>query len=159
MEPTASRASLPKEYGLPPDSAALPWSYVDERMSAAKHYWLSTVAPDGTPHARPIDGIWLDGTLYFGGSPDVRWMKNLAGNPAASLHLEDAEQAVILDGEVGNSRPDHEQAVRLAEASNAKYDFGQKVEDYEAIDVATFSPRVAFAWRVLFKDATRFRFD
>jgi uncharacterized pyridoxamine 5'-phosphate oxidase family protein len=159
MEPTASRASLHKDYGLPDDSEVLPWSYVDERLSAAKHYWMATVGPDGRPHVRPIDGIWLDGTLYFGGGPTVRWMRNIAANPRVSVHLEDAEQAVILDGEVGSSRPAHELAVRLAEISNAKYEeFPQTVEDFEKEELLTFTPRVAFAWKTLYKDATRFRF-
>lgn len=159
MEPRASRASLPKDYGLPTDSEVLPWSYVEERLTAAMHYWLATVATDGTPHVRPIDGMWLDGALYFGGSPASRWVRNAAGNPSISLHLEDAESAVILEGEAAVAKPDRALAERLAEASNAKYDFGQTPEDYEGARVGAFRPRVAFAWKTLYKDATRFDFS
>lgn len=158
MKPTASRARLPKDYGLPPDSELLPWSYVEERLTAAMHYWIATVSPDGTPHVRPIDGMWLDGKLYYGGSERSRWVRNIAKNPSISVHLEDAESAVILEGEVTMARPNHELAVRLTDASNAKYHFGQTPELYENAEVGAFSPHVAHAWKTLYKDATRFEF-
>jgi general stress protein 26 len=129
-------------------------------MTDARHYWLSTVGPDGSPHARPIAGIWLDELLYFGGSPRSRWFKNLAENPRACLNLsEEGDRAVILHGTVTSLRPDPALASRLAEASNAKYHFGQSAPDYEKIDVWVFRPRVAFAWRALDKDRTRFDWD
>ncbi len=158
MEPQAKRPRMPAEYGVPSDTEnLLPWSYVNERMATAKHFWLATVTPAGTPHLRPIDGMWLDEKLYFGGSPDARWQRNLLANPAASIHLEDAEQAVILEGWVGIVRPDRRLAERLVEASNEKYGQNQKVEDYEGVEVGEFSPRLAFAWKVFFQDATRWR--
>ena len=158
-EPTASRASLPEDYGLPPDSELLPWSYVDERLRAAMHYWLASVGPDGAPHARPIDGMWLDARLYFGGGADTRWVRNITANPSVTVHLPEAEQAVIIDGAVSTTKPDANLAQRLADESNRKYDYGQTAADYEGVEVFMFTPSVAFAWKTLFKDATRFRFE
>jgi hypothetical protein len=48
---------------------------------------------------------------------------------------------------------------RFAEASNAKYRFGQSAKDYEGIDVWAFRPKVAFAWKTLNEDRTRFDWD
>jgi general stress protein 26 len=160
MEPIASRLELPSDYGEPSkEKPLLPWSYVTDRMSRAMHYWLSTVGPDGAPHTRPIAGLWLDEALYFGGSPRSRWNRNLRTEPRAEIHLsEEGDQAVILHGRVEVVRPDRDLAVRLTEASNAKYRFGQKPEDYERIDVFAFRPAVAYAWKALDSDRTRWRF-
>jgi len=158
MEPKASRATLPTDYGLPPDSEVLAWSFVDARLASSSHYWLASVGPGGAPHVRPIDGMWLDARLYFGGGPDTRWVRNIVANPSATVHLPDAQQAVILDGSVSKTKPDAELAARLAEESNTKYGYGQKAADYEGVEVMMFTPRVAFAWKELLKDATRFEF-
>lgn len=77
----------------------------------------------------------------------------------ASVHLEDAERAVIVEGEVGTIRPGSDLAVRLAETSNAKYRMGQRPADYEGQEVCELRPRLVLAWNVLYKDATRFTFD
>jgi hypothetical protein len=157
-DPVAARAHLPAGYGLPADSATLPWAAVDERLREAMHYWIGTVGDDGVPIVRPIDGMWLDNALWFGGDRASRWRRNLDVNPRASVHLEDAERAVIVEGEMHTTRPDHHLAVRLVEASNAKYDMGQTVGDYEGEELCTLRPRLVLAWTLLYKDATRFTF-
>jgi len=161
MPPRASRLQLSPEYGEPASPNALvPWSYVEDRIASAGHYWLSTVGPGSSPHVRPIAGLWLDDLLYFGGAPRTRWFRNLAENPEACLHLsEGGDRAVILHGAVTRVRPDPALAVRLAEVSNAKYRFGQSAKDYEGTDVWAFRPKVAFAWKTLNEDRTRFDWD
>lgn len=158
MKTIASRPRIPDVYGVPKDEAnLLPWSYVEERLTSAKHYWVSTVSPGGLPHTRPIDGFWLADGLFFGGSEHARWRRNLAQNPAACVNLEDALQAVMLHGDVEIVRPDRALAERLAETSNEKYpEFGQKAEDYEGAEICRFKPRLVIAWKTLYEDATRF---
>jgi nitroimidazol reductase NimA-like FMN-containing flavoprotein (pyridoxamine 5'-phosphate oxidase superfamily) len=160
MEPVASRPRVPEEYGVPSDAdGLLPWSYVRERMETAEHYWLSTVGTDNGPHTRPVAGMWLDDRLYFGGSEDSRWRRNLRDNPRACVNLsEEGDQAVILHGTVEPLRADRDLATRLAEASNAKYNYGQKPADYEGAEILAFLPETAFAWNVLYEDSTRWRF-
>lgn len=160
-QPRAARARLPEGYGLPEDSALLPWSEVDARLAAAKHYWIATVGPGGAPLARPIDGMWLDARLYFGGDDRSLWVRNLRESPAASLNLEDAEQAVSLQGAVSTIRLDPhlaDLARRLVDASNAKYDMGQRLEDYEGEQLFVFTPTSGVAWTVLYENATSFTF-
>lgn len=159
MDPEVSRPRIPAEYGVPTDEEnLLRWAYVDGRMSGSEHYWLATTGPDNKPHVRPVDGMWLDGKLYFGGSIESRWRRNLESNPSASINLEDGEKAVVLQGEVREVRPDRDLAIRLAGASNLKYGFDQKPEDYEGAAILEFTPALVFAWQVLYKDATRWRF-
>ena len=48
--------------------------------------------------------------------------------------------------------------MRLVEASNAKYDMGQVVADYEGQELSELRPRIVLAWNLLYEDATRFTF-
>jgi hypothetical protein len=154
--PVASRPQLPVEYGVSGSTKGLlPWSHVTDRMTKAPHYWMSTVGPDGRPHATPVDGIWLEDRLYFGGSPNTRRQRNIAANPAVCVHLESATDVIILHGEARQERPDRALAMRLATASAKKYGYAPKPEEYETGGVHVFRPRVAFAWTHLPKDATR----
>jgi hypothetical protein len=156
--PRASRPRLPREYGVSTATKGLlPWSHVTDRMTGAKHYWVCTVSPSGAPHATPVDGLWLDDCLYFGGSAETRRQRHLASNPHVSIHLESGADVVILEGEARPERPDRALAVRLAEASAKKYGYAPKPEDYEKADVHVFRPRVVFAWTNLPKDATRWQ--
>ena len=158
-KPVASRASLPEDYGLAPDSPLLSWPTLEARLMRARHYWLATSGADGIPVMRPIDGMWLDTALYFDGHSDTRWRRNLVANARASVTLEGAQSAVILEGVVTRVTPDTEIAAALAAQANAKYELaGQSAADYE-VELCMFKPRQALAWTVLFQDATRFRFD
>ncbi|HJZ71926.1 MAG TPA: pyridoxamine 5'-phosphate oxidase family protein [Vicinamibacterales bacterium] len=157
--PKASRPWFPRDYGVSTATKGLlPWSHVVERMTKALHYWIATTCPDGTPHATPVDGLWLDDRLYFGGSPRTRRQRNLAANPSVCVHLESASDVVILRGDARPERPDAALAKRLAESSVRKYGYGQTPEQYEKTDVHVFRPRVAFAWTDLPKNATRWEF-
>jgi hypothetical protein len=158
--PKASRPQIPAVYGLPKhNKGLLPWSHVSERMAQTQVYWISTVDPRGRPHATPVDGLWLDGRLYFGGSQETRRNRNLARNPAVCVHLESGSDVVILHGEARElGEEDRELARRLAAAANEKYGYGAKAEDYLAGGTFAFTPRKVIAWKTLFKDATRWEF-
>jgi nitroimidazol reductase NimA-like FMN-containing flavoprotein (pyridoxamine 5'-phosphate oxidase superfamily) len=156
--PTASRLRLPREYGVSTAAKGLlPWSHVVERMAKAMHYWICTTDPDGRPHATPVDGLWIDDRLYFGGSPQTRRQRNLAANPSACVHLESGSDVVILHGAARPERPDAALATRLAADSTRKYGYGSTPEQYQKADVHVFRPRTAFAWTNLPKDATRWK--
>ncbi len=157
----ASRPYMPgPAYGVPKsETGLLPWSRVAERMAQAMHYWICTVSPDGRPHATPVDGLWLEDRLYFGGSPQTRRNRNLAANPAVCVHLESGAEVVILHGKAHLGAPDRALAIRLAQASAQKYGYGPKPEEYEADGVHVFRPHEVFAWKQFPKDATRWRFQ
>ena len=46
-------------------------------------------------------------------------------------------------------------AVRFAQMAGEKYGFDQSLEIYEGKEMVVFKPTVAFAWKLLFEDATR----
>ncbi|MCI0339137.1 MAG: pyridoxamine 5'-phosphate oxidase family protein [Acidobacteria bacterium] len=158
--PKASRPHIPG-YGIPNDKKGLlPWEHVTDRMSQAMHYWICTVSPDGRPHATPVDGLWLDDQLYFGGSPQTRRNRNLAANPAVCVHLENGLDVVILHGDAKELRaPDLSLATRLSEESARKYGYGPKPEEFGAGGVYVFRPRMVLAWKQFPKDATRWHLE
>jgi nitroimidazol reductase NimA-like FMN-containing flavoprotein (pyridoxamine 5'-phosphate oxidase superfamily) len=159
--PAASRPRIPADYGIPKDAKGLlPWSHVTERLTHAMHYWVCTITPDGRPHATPVDGLWLDDRLYFGGSPETRWRRNLAARPAVSIHLESATDVVILRGDARELKaPDRALAEKLSKASVEKYGYSPGPDAYEAGGVYVFRPRVALAWKQFPKDASRWEFS
>src|SRR5579859_4330635 len=124
IEPQRSRPVLPRDYGVPETEAGMiSWSWAVEQLEKARNYWFCTTRPDGRPHAMPAWAVWVDGALYFDGSPETRRNRNLAANPAITVHLESGDQVVVLEGEAPeHGRPDPELAKRLVAAFEAKYD-------------------------------------
>src|SRR5687767_3360461 len=121
-QPDARRARFPTEYGDPGDVALIPWTEVEDKLRAARNYWVATVRPNGHPHVRPVDGVWVEGALCFGGSPQTRWVRNLQANPNISVNLGSEEEAIILEGNAELiSDPNHPLATPLREANKAKY--------------------------------------
>ncbi|HEU0293615.1 MAG TPA: pyridoxamine 5'-phosphate oxidase family protein [Anaerolineales bacterium] len=156
--PAASRPKIPTEYGIPNNNKGLlSWSHVTDRMTRALHYWICTVDPNGQPHVTPVDGLWLNDRLYFGGSPQTRRNRNLIANRAVSVHLDSSDDVVILHGEAHLQTPDHELAVQLSKASTEKYGYAPQPEDYEASGVQIFRPHTVFAWKQFPKDVTRWQ--
>ncbi len=159
--PIADRPRMPRDYGVPKSTKGLmDWEVVERRLTDARVYWVATASPDGQPRVRPLDGVYMDGTLYVGGSPETRWVRDLRANPRASVHLDDAHDVAILEATV--SFPDglpRDDARQLAAASNAKYGYGMTEESYLGPGAIAIRPRLAFAWKDFPKDMTRFRFE
>ena len=134
----AERARLPETYGLPPNSPLLAWSTVEARLERARHYWLAVGGGSDVPIVRPIDGLWVQSALYFDGDPDTRWRRSLAARPEASVTLETAESAVILEGAVSRTTPETDLATALAAQANAKYESVElTAADYE-VEICVF---------------------
>ena len=97
-EPKASRPQM-VGYGVPESlEGALPWAWAQERITRSHNYWLTTVRPDGAPHAMPVWAIWLEGGLYFSTGGTSRKARNLEQNPNCVVCNENAEEAVIVEG-------------------------------------------------------------
>jgi nitroimidazol reductase NimA-like FMN-containing flavoprotein (pyridoxamine 5'-phosphate oxidase superfamily) len=164
-EPKRDRPKLPEGYGVPKDDEGLlPWRWVEERLEAASNYWFGTTRPDGRPHAMPAWAVWLDGALYFEGSPETRRARNVTANPALTVHLESGNEVVIVEGEAhAASPPDRALAERLAAAFGAKYgashDYRPAPDQWDRGGLWAMRPRVVFAWSMFPKDMTRWRFS
>ena len=147
---SVARATFPPGYGERGGDGDQPisWDHVERRLREAPNYWLATVGPGGRPHARPVDGVWVDGALCFGGSPDTRWARNLQERPLLTVHLGDGEEVVILEGTVDQvTEPEHPLAVASTPATRAKYP--QYFSGDEPPTFAPFwalRPTVAYAW-------------
>jgi hypothetical protein len=162
-DPSSVRAvRFPPEYGTPGGAdSLLSWSYVEERLRAASNYWMTTVGPDARPHARPVDGVWVDGALCFGGSPQTRWVRNLTSNPAISVHLSSEAEAIILEGTAEYvTDPSHPLAAPSLAASKEKYpQYFSSESPFRPF--WALRPSTAFAWTLegFPRGATRWRFD
>jgi nitroimidazol reductase NimA-like FMN-containing flavoprotein (pyridoxamine 5'-phosphate oxidase superfamily) len=156
---------MPSGYGVPEsDEGLLDWSWATEELERAQNYWFATTRPDGRSHVMPAWGVWLDGELYFEGSPLTRRARNLASNPALAVHLESGDDVVILEGrarEVG--KPERTLAERLSAAFTAKYGetkwgYRPPPEQWDRGGLWAMRPDVAFGWSEFPRDTTRWRF-
>ena len=144
--PTPSRPDVPETYGIAAELGddPIPWSRIDEKLAAARNYWISSTRPDGRPHAMPVWGIWLDGTLVFSTGRASRKGRNIAANPALSVHLESGDDVVVIEGVAAEER-DAALLARYVDAYGAKYAFRPDPSNPGEVTYA-LRPNVAFAW-------------
>jgi nitroimidazol reductase NimA-like FMN-containing flavoprotein (pyridoxamine 5'-phosphate oxidase superfamily) len=148
MEPQVGRPAMPDrwEYGSEPSEAPdLQWSQVRDRIAAADVYWLATTRPDGRPHVVPIGGVWADDALYLTLGPTTVSARNAARNRAALVHLEDANDAVIVEGTISQPAPP-EVPAEAAAAYGRKYEGTWDPADTE-MPYWVLRPRVVMTWR------------
>jgi nitroimidazol reductase NimA-like FMN-containing flavoprotein (pyridoxamine 5'-phosphate oxidase superfamily) len=153
-EPKALPLDAPADYPFPKsDEGLLPWSNVLAQLEQSRIYWLATVRPDGRPHVAPLWGGWVDNALYFEGSPQTRWARNLAVNPAASINLESGIDVVIAEGTVSFFPLSDELRSRLIDLWSVKYGQYGPQPDTEAM--FRFVPRTVRAFGESLQDGAR----
>jgi hypothetical protein len=135
MEPIASQ---PRMFGGHLQPVRLPWKWAVARLTAARNYWIATTRPNGQPHCRPVWGVWYEDALYFS-TGSLAW-RNLASNPAMTVHLESGSEVVILEGvaEEANAAHPLEEVARLYQE---KYHWELVIKE-----VYVMRPQVAFGW-------------
>ncbi len=157
--PKISRPKFPTGYVENP-TKTVAWEAVEQRLSEAKNYWLCSVRPDGRPHVIPRWAVYVDGKIYYDGSPETRHARNIAQNPQAALHLESGDQALIIEGTAGEAgRPSAELAAKIAAAYRAKYtQFGYSPEpdQWNEGGLFVFTPKKVLTWTNFMDDPTRF---
>ena len=159
--PRIDRPAIPADYGITKATEFVEWSRVEERLAADRLYWVVTVGRSGRPRVRPIDGLYVDGTIYVGGSPQTRWVREMGENPHVAIHLDGTEEVIIVEGDAEVlAGIGEELAKALAAASNAKFpEYRMTANFYRANGAIAIRPRKAIAWTDITKDPTRFRFD
>jgi Pyridoxamine 5'-phosphate oxidase len=160
VEPERERPdSPPPSYGVPRSGGRfVAWGHVVERLTRAEAYWIATVTPSHRPHAVPIWGVMLRGELYLEtGAPETIKNRNLAGNPAVWVHLDGADDAVIVTGNAVTVRPDAALEPQLIEAFHAKYP-GYRPEPggWDGGGLVRVVPDTVLAWGEM-PTATRWR--
>jgi hypothetical protein len=147
-EPTPGPVQVIKGYGLgdaPADGSVLDWATVVDWLVRARNYWISSTRPDGRPHAMPVWGLWIDGTLWFSTDPDSYKARNLAARPDVVIHLESGDEVCILDG-TARQISSTELPASFVDAYDAKY--GHRLDLSEpSFGFYVLDPAVALTWR------------
>ena len=123
----------------------LDWSVTEQRLVAARNYWLATASAEAVPHAMPVWGVWREGCFLFSTGPQTRKARNLAGNPRAVVHLESGAQVVIVEGVVREILALNEIEAFVAEY-NPKYRWNFTAADLGSGGLFEVRPVKAFAW-------------
>jgi hypothetical protein len=153
----ADRPQMPQGYGVPgTDEGMLPWSFVIERLAGATSYWVATCRPDGRPHVMPVWGSWTGETLYLETSRRSRKGRNLAGNPAVAVHLESADELVVIEG---TAHPARDIPAVLFDEIASDFEAKYQYRPTPPGDLYAVTPEIVFAWSAFPNTATRWRFD
>jgi PPOX class probable F420-dependent enzyme len=129
-----------------------PWSEVADRLEGARSYWLATVDPAGAPHVSPVWGAVVDEHLHLFSERHTVKARNVAANPRVAIHLESAEDVVIVRGlleDLGLPQ-DHGDVL---EALQRKYSAREDAEYLPTADpdfdvLWRLQPRRALMWRL-----------
>ncbi len=97
----------------------LPWAWAEQRLTAARNYWVTSLWPDGRPHSMPVWGAWDGDVLWFSSSPRSRKARNLGADPRC-VTTDDAETPVVLEGSAEIVH-EHDAIARVAGLLDAKY--------------------------------------
>ena len=150
------RPNIP-DYGVPDGmDGTLEWTTVRDLIAGSKNYWVCTASADGRPHAVPVWGAYLDGTLYFGAGP--RSSRNLERNPRISIHLESGTEVVILEGAATRlHNPDAALSKALDDQMADKYEWRPSSEGDQPVGEGwrVLDPDRIIAWTSFPADATR----
>ena len=161
-EPTPGPVRVVRGYGLgdaPADGSVLAWPTVVEWLVDSRNYWISSTRPDGRPHAMPVWGLWIDGTLWFSTDPVSVKARNLAAGPDVVVHLESGDDVCIIEGVARKVRAD-ELPASFVDDYDAKY--GHRLDlSNPAFGFYVLDPAVALTWREadFTTSATRWTFD
>jgi hypothetical protein len=157
--PKVSRPHFPKGYVENP-TKTVAWEMAEQRLAEAKNYWLCSVYPDGRPHVIPRWAVYVDGKIYYDGSPETRHARNIAQNPRVALHLESGDQALIVDGAAKEAgKPSVELAAEIAAAYRAKYTrfgYSPQPDQWNEGGLFVFTPKKVLTWTNFMDDPTRF---
>ncbi len=151
---------FPEGYGTP--SELLAWEDVRPRLVEAKQFWFAFERPGRSPHVTPLDGIWFEDKLVYGGSPETLHRRLAAEHPKVTVNLPDPWKLVVIEGEVRTTSFAPEVAEEIAGLLNAKYpEYGENVFEAKHYTEGTpaVHPRRIRAWTSFPKDATAFVFD
>lgn len=143
-QPIASRPQM-EGYGIASDGTLMEWSDAEQKLRDSRNYWICTTRPDGRPHAMPVWGVWHDGALYWGTGASTVKARNLAANPAITVHLESGDDCIVVEGTA--------QLVPLApvaEPLNSEFQrkYNMRMDDAAGADADVYEvrPATAFGW-------------
>ena len=101
------------QYGFQP----IQWTWVVQRVTAARNYWIAVTRADGGPHITPVWGLWHNDAFHFFTDPDSLKARNICRDPRAVVHLESGGEVVIMEGMLESATATSE----LVSAYESKY--------------------------------------
>ena len=145
-----------------------PWTQALSCLRSAHKCWLSTVRPDGRPHAAPVMLVLVDGAPCVASRPNSRKSRNLARNPHSVITVSSADLDLVIDGEAHQVSGDAALR-RVAAAFATKHGWTFDIRDGRVHDESLpgspeyafyeLSPVQAFGYGTDGLTATRWRFD
>jgi len=160
--PKVSRPTFPKGYVDHP-VAYVEWDWVASQLRDSQHYWLCSVRPDGRPHVVPRWAVYLEGKIYYDGSPETRHAQNTEINPNVAVHLESGDQVIILDGRTAPAgKPTPELDTKLVQEYRRKYapvGYSPEPHQWDNGGLYVFTPQQCIAWTKFNEDPTKFIFE
>lgn len=146
--PRADRPHMPGYGTLPPDEGTglLPWSWAEERLTAARNLWVVTLFPDGRPQLSAVWGTWHAGQVLFSCAPTSAKARNLARDPRITVSTEDANDPIVVEG-VAREVTDRDEWAAGVDALNAKYPGSYEIDDDEHSGFYLVTPVRAFGLR------------
>jgi hypothetical protein len=160
--PKVTRPKFPKGYADNPVSY-VDWNWVAAQLTESKHYWLSSVRPNGTPHIVPRWAVYMDGKIYYDGSPETRHVRNIEANPNICVNLESGTEVIMLEGVSGAAgKPSAELATRLSAEYKRKYKelgYAPEPDSWDGGGLFVFTPRQCIAWTKFNENPTKFMFE
>lgn len=76
----------------------LAWADAVERFEAGGWFWLSTIRPDGRPHAMPCFAAWSGTSFFVASKATTRKSRNLDANGACVLTKGARDAHLIVEG-------------------------------------------------------------
>jgi hypothetical protein len=112
---------------------------------------------------RPPWAVYINGKIYYDGSPETRHAQNIESNPNISIHLESGGQVVILEGMASPpGKPTPELDAKLVEAYRKKYSqlgYSPEPHQWDGGGLYAFTPRQCIAWTSFTENPTKFTFE
>ncbi len=151
-------------YGLPKGTKGLfPWKWAEQKLLKSHNYWIVTIRPDGRPHMMLVWGLWKDGAFLFSTGSQSRKAKNLGSNPNCIIATDQADKAVILEGEA-KVTPDLSLRRWFLKTCEKKYKFDMSAFEADILNlkepIFLVRPTVAFGLdeKKSLNSATRWHF-
>jgi hypothetical protein len=121
-----------------------PWSQALACLQSAPKCWLSTVRPDGHPHAAPVMLVLVDGAPCVASRPNSRKSRNLARNPHGAITVSGEDLDLVIHGEAQQVAGDTVLR-RVVDAFATKYRWRFDIRDGRVHDESLpGSPEYAF---------------
>ena len=112
------------------NSGPLAWSEAQDRFLKGGWFWLSTVRPDGRPHAVPCFAAWSGPTFFVATKEGKRKTRNLDADGRCVLTTDAGDAHLIVEGRAARVR-DEATLARAMHAFATIYEWPTRVEGDE----------------------------